>query len=383
MNPRLTERGRLLLLVGLAALALLWRAGLVGGRIVGDIADDGPNRGANAALLRNYYQLVTAAPGPAGSGVLADRLIPGRTTPPRVRLMESEAVRMTPGFLRNEFVPGAELMDGSVRVRINRWGQRDRDYDQQKPPGTIRIALLGASNEMGWGVEQDRIYDNVLEERLNRELGGPGRPRYEVINFSMAGHSLVEMLYLAETKVLAFQPDLILVTFTVHDVREVVLGQLADRVRSGRELHYDFLSKVVAQAGGTPGDSAPRLMRKYTPYWRTIVDGCFSGFAELARARQVPVAISLLRLELRPGLEPELDWGLEAARRHGLIALPVFHGMTMAHGSPDQMYLDPFLDRHPTARGHALIADDLFNLLTTHERVGPLLRGAGKGESKP
>ena len=49
----------------------------------------------------------------------------------------------------------------------NRWGMRDRDYDLAKSSGTFRIALLGSSNVMGWGVPQEDVFETILEARLN------------------------------------------------------------------------------------------------------------------------------------------------------------------------------------------------------------------------
>lgn len=382
-SPLTLERGRLLLLLGLAALALLWKARLVQARLVGDMSDDGPNRGVNAELLRNYYQLVSAGPERGGAGeVLADRIIPGRARPTRVRLIGTPATRTTPTtqFVKYEAVPGADIVDGGVRVQINRWGQRDRDYEQQKPPGTFRIALVGASNEMGWGVEQWQTYENFLEQRLNREFSQNNGMHYEVLNFSMAAHSLVELLYVFETRAITFQPDLVLVTFTAQDARRVIAGQLADRIRSGRELRYDFLTRAVSDAGARREDSASGLLRKLYPHWRSIVDGCFAGYAALGREHQIPVGIILLGLEQRPHMEPELDWGLQAAHRHGLAALRISQAMTK--GKPAEMYLNPDLDRHPSAKAHALIADELFTLITTHERFGPLVRDAVPTKAK-
>ena len=46
---------------------------------------------------------------------------------------------------------------------------RDQDYERSPPPNTFRIALLGPSNVMGWGVGDGETFEALVEERLNRE----------------------------------------------------------------------------------------------------------------------------------------------------------------------------------------------------------------------
>ncbi|HEY2158705.1 MAG TPA: hypothetical protein VGH33_23945, partial [Isosphaeraceae bacterium] len=69
-------------------------------------------------------------------------------------------------FLQFELIPGLDKTLYGRRFTINRHGMRDRDYTVAKPAGTFRIALLGSSIDMGWGVGDDESYENLLEEWL-------------------------------------------------------------------------------------------------------------------------------------------------------------------------------------------------------------------------
>ena len=57
-------------------------------------------------------------------------------------------------------------------MSINRWGMRDRDYEQTPAPDTYRIALTGPSFVMGSGVADNEVFEWLLEDRLNREHAG-------------------------------------------------------------------------------------------------------------------------------------------------------------------------------------------------------------------
>jgi len=64
-----------------------------------------------------------------------------------------------------------------VPVEISSQGFRDREYPLEKPPGTVRVLMLGDSTTLGWGQRLEESTPKVLEARLNAAARG-GR-RYE------------------------------------------------------------------------------------------------------------------------------------------------------------------------------------------------------------
>src|SRR5574339_336198 len=64
----------------------------------------------------------------------------------------------------------------SDRMSTNRWGMRDRDYERLPAPGVFRMALLGPSNVMGWGVADGETFEAVLRSDEHESLGD-ARPR--------------------------------------------------------------------------------------------------------------------------------------------------------------------------------------------------------------
>ena len=56
----------------------------------------------------------------------------------------------------------------------NSHGLRDREYAVEKPAGVFRIAVLGSSIDMGWGVGTEETYVNLLEDWLNAHAAQPG-----------------------------------------------------------------------------------------------------------------------------------------------------------------------------------------------------------------
>ena len=74
--------------------------------------------------------------------------------------------------------PGAKgwyTEEGRAYVTINSAGLRDREHDLGKPPGTIRIAVLGDSYAAALQVEMENAFWSVMERELDnmRSAAGP------------------------------------------------------------------------------------------------------------------------------------------------------------------------------------------------------------------
>jgi len=104
--------------------------------------------------------------------------------------------------------------DVDVEFRINGQGLRaDRDYPYAKPPGVRRIVSLGDSYTVGYEVENEETFSQVLE----RELAARGFT-VEVLNAGVSGYSTAEQLLYLERELLRYEPDVVLVTFYGNDL---------------------------------------------------------------------------------------------------------------------------------------------------------------------
>jgi len=126
------------------------------------------NRAEREAHAAGYYEgLIGGGDGPEGArGELALRLM-GKPNG-WVRFNDADVSRMLPAdFLQFELMPGVERTLFGQPFITNSHGMHSAEVTRAKPPGTRRIAVLGASMDMGWGVTYQETYSHLLEEWLN------------------------------------------------------------------------------------------------------------------------------------------------------------------------------------------------------------------------
>jgi lysophospholipase L1-like esterase len=107
-----------------------------------------------------------------------------------------------------------KLIPGSLylpdKIRVNSRGYRGREFNQEKPPGALRIISLGDScTFLG-----EKSYPERLEEKLRKAY--PGKT-IEVINMAVPGYSSFQGLRQIEKNMDELKPDLITIFFGWND----------------------------------------------------------------------------------------------------------------------------------------------------------------------
>ncbi len=106
--------------------------------------------------------------------------------------------------------------EGGSFVSINNDGMRDSEHTVAKPPGTVRIAVLGDSFAEAMQVPQEQTFWAVL----GRELSSCAQRSYEVLNFGVSGYGTAQELLMLRHRVWRYNPDIVLLAFfSGNDVR--------------------------------------------------------------------------------------------------------------------------------------------------------------------
>jgi hypothetical protein len=139
---------------------------------------------------------------------------------------------------------GYWLKEGGGYVSINSDGLRDREHDLEKPPNTLRIAVLGDSYPAAMQVNREEAFWAIMEKELQSCDNLRGR-NIEVINFGKSGFGTTQELLTLHYRAWKYSPDIVLLTFcTGNDLADnsPVLNQRATApfyVFQGDELVLD------------------------------------------------------------------------------------------------------------------------------------------------
>jgi len=145
---------------------------------------------------------------------------------------EDEAV----GFALRPGAEGLWRVEGETYIKISGDGLRDREHSKQKPPDTLRVAVLGDSYAEALQVPMEAAFWAVAEQRL-QGCGALGGRRVEVINFGVSGFSTARELILLRRRVWQYSPDVVLLLMTTgNDIRDN--SQILSREYAGHPLPY-------------------------------------------------------------------------------------------------------------------------------------------------
>ncbi len=294
---------------------------------------------------------------------------------------------------------GYELVPGSAdgAARINSHGMRDSEVELVKPEGTIRVAIVGDSIAFGLGVPQTATFASRAELLLAKYFRGEGEPNVEVLNFGVTGYSFGQILRTVRTKVIDFDPDVILYAYSLNDPQEyslemdTLLSQLTDAEEryllvdeSSRLLDHSRLWRLLRYLGSQREQSQrdqpvwdeddPQFLALGTgraaEYFAEIntspetwspVESGLEEMVSFASAQGVPLRAMIFPLLTDLRSYPIAEVHAHLRRQMAALGIPVRdlveELVCMAGTDTDRKAVDLALDPlHPNARGHALVA---------------------------
>jgi D-alanyl-lipoteichoic acid acyltransferase DltB (MBOAT superfamily) len=270
--------------------------------------------------------------------------------------------RFTGGFAQTELMPSVVVSTSFGPITINRWGMRDRDYEIQPAPNVYRIALLGPSTVMGWGVGDGETFEALLENRLNRErLGGPF-VNYEILNFAVPGYHPPQELVAFE-KALTFGPHAVFYFATGREITQAA-RYLVEVVQKRIAIPYDYLQGVVRRAELEPEMDETAGLKRLEPYRSEILSWIYRRIVDESRARGIAPVFVFLPQVYEGAWQEETPETLRIAEAAGFVVVDL-----------SEMYKNEDIksmrvaewDNHPNARGHQLIATRLYEVLRARQ----------------
>jgi hypothetical protein len=250
---------------------------------------------------------------------------------------QSGIVEVVRDYRRWRLRPGLDVRWNSTAFRTNQLGYRGPEITRAKPVGTFRVVVVGSSNTLGHGVDDEVVYTRQLEELLEARIG-PGR-RVEVVNLAVSGDSPTQRLLRLQDDASSLDPDWILCDVTALDLSLEVL-HLRRIVEWQVDVPFDFVREAIRDSGVAPDDSAAAFYRKLFRFSQSILEETYARLATASRRLGTPLTLVIL-----PRADSDVDspnlfrWYRELARHHGLGCLDLSD--SFRHLSLDEYRIAP------------------------------------------
>jgi hypothetical protein len=307
------------------------------------------------------------------------------------------SMRLAPGDLDSvyfslsyEYNVSSRKMFKGILHTTNSHGMRDREYTVTRPPGTFRIALVGASHDAGNGVLDAETYENLVEDRLNLELAPRVGVNFEVLNFSCEGYGPLNKLDAIERKALEFQPQVILYVANSKEMKWM-FKPIPRLIQRGLLQEFSFLQMALVRTNvslPTSGELPDWKWFQATlqPRAEDVVLGIFERVRSECELRGIHPALVVSQTPLDGKVRSKaLERLAELGQEAGLPLIDLFGALSGVE-DPKSLWIAPW-DDHTNPEGHRLLAGRLYQQLIDKKIVpstpsAAALAIAGVGENR-
>jgi len=251
--------------------------------------------------------------------------------------------------------PDKSLQLMGVQVRTNSEGLRDREHTVARGPER-RIALLGDSLTLGWGVEEGDSFKSLLEEKLNRITPT------EILNFGAGNYNTEQEVHLFLERGLKYRPDKVVVFYFIND------AEITPRKSRWWFMGYSQLATLYWSRGHLLAERLFPSRGGYQAYYASLyqknnpglsrAQDAFLLLQDVCRKNHIELQVVLLpelHELVRYPFQKEHQMIADFLRSHHIDVLdlaPRFSGIV----KPMDLWVARD-DAHPNKEGHRLIAE--------------------------
>ncbi len=258
--------------------------------------------------------------------------------------------------LGHEHIANKKALLQNTEIRINSLGMRGAEPDNIKP----KFLILGSSITLGWGVEESKIYPEILQEKL--------ADKYEVLNAGIGNYNSVREIEAFFAKYQDLKPKTILLSYFVNDA-EIIPAPKRNWLLENSQLAVTLWSRLeqIKRKFG--------VQESFEEHYKNIYQDDYPGW-----------------LETQAAFNRLADYALKNDTRVIVTMIPDIHNLEnypfdFIHSKIKQVsaqnnfeyidFLDSFKninnqeelwampgDPHPNELGHAMMAEQILDYLT-------------------
>ncbi len=243
----------------------------------------------------------------------------------------------------------------NVEIKLNSQGMRSPEPNPDKK----KILFIGSSISLGWGIENEDSYAEIVAKKLNEEA-----LNYQVLNASVGNYNTFRYVENFLTNQTAIDPEIIVINYFLNDAEILPLGS-GNFLLKNSELAASLTMAIKRMAANNNIDLRDHYNALYDQENKgfQIMENSLAKLAQYANTKGIKVYLVMIPdihfLEDYPFLPVHNKMNV-ISERYGFEFIDLYS--TLENVSFDQLQIIPG-DSHPNEYGHEFIGNKLSDVL--------------------
>ena len=277
-------------------------------------------------------------------------------------------IQSTIPHVTHEHKPNSSAHLMGVDIKLNSLGHRNPDLNKFKNPNEKRIHVIGSSLALGWGVNEEEGFVNLIESKLNKGVSPKTNLNYVMSNAGVGNYNTFYQVELFEKQVGIIKPDVAILQYFINDAEPNAVqtnGTLIKNSLLAGYLYKHFLTYSMGASKSLEGYYLS-LYKDDEPSWENTKFSLLK-FKKICNERGI-ISIALMIPDLRDLSKnsgyPSLYGKIERVFQQSKI--PVINTFPALSEAFENNSIDARVasdDPHPSSSAHKVIADELYKFL--------------------
>ncbi|MFN4762619.1 SGNH/GDSL hydrolase family protein [Gillisia sp. Q332] len=243
----------------------------------------------------------------------------------------------------------------NIEIKLNSLGMRSPEPNPDKK----KILFIGSSISLGWGIENEESFAEILNTKLNED-----GLNYQVLNASVGNYNTFRYVENFLRNQTAIDPEIIVINYFLNDAEILPMGS-GNFLLKNSELAASLTIAIKKMLANNNKGLQEHYNALYDPENEgfQIMENSLAKLAQYAKSKEIKVYLVMIPdihfLQDYPFL-PVHNKMKAISKNYGFEFIDLFD--TLENVNFDQLQIIPG-DSHPNEYGHKLIGNKLSEVL--------------------
>jgi len=281
-------------------------------------------------------------------------------------------IQSTIPHVTHEHKPNSHAHLMGVDITLNSLGHRNPDLKEIKNPNEKRIHVIGSSLALGWGVNEENGFVNLIENKLNKNISPKTNLNYVMSNAGVGNYNTFYQVEHFEKQVGIIKPDVVILQYFINDAEPNAVQTNSALIKYSLLAGYLYKHFLTYSMGASKSleDYYLSLYKDDEPGWENTKSSLLK-FKKICNERGI-ISVALMIPDLRDFSKnsgyPSLYEKIEKVFQQSKIpVIDTFPALSVAFGNDSINARVASDDPHPSSSAHKIIADELYKFLLSQK----------------